>query len=155
MYCPKCGKQLPEDSVFCINCGTKIDAITNTNISKKHLIKKIATNMTSNIIALIICFVLAIIGFNAGKENYSRIENRAELVSVTQNLIDLTDSSPYVLGSSETYKEELRGYKSDYMKTVVFAYGGYIVSAIGAISVVYLGYNLYLILKKKGENNVL
>lgn len=25
MFCPKCGKTLDEDEVFCSNCGTKID----------------------------------------------------------------------------------------------------------------------------------
>ena len=26
MFCPNCGKQLPDDSTFCEHCGTKIEA---------------------------------------------------------------------------------------------------------------------------------
>lgn len=33
MYCKKCGKKLPDDAVYCINCGTKMDTHLETLLS--------------------------------------------------------------------------------------------------------------------------
>ena len=33
MFCPNCGTQLPDDAVFCINCGA---SVANTNISLQN-----------------------------------------------------------------------------------------------------------------------
>ena len=32
MFCRQCGTEIPEDSRFCSNCGTAVDAATNTAI---------------------------------------------------------------------------------------------------------------------------
>lgn len=33
MYCRKCGSEIPDDSVFCLKCGTKVEVKTNDIIS--------------------------------------------------------------------------------------------------------------------------
>ncbi len=155
MYCPKCGTELPEDSAFCIKCGAKIENTTVVKAPKKHLIRKLVKNRISNMILIVICVVLSIVGFKAGKDNYPRIENKKEIVTLEQQLIDLTDSSPYVLGSSAKYREEMKEYQSDLTKTLILTYGGYTLSILGAIGTCILGYNLFLIYKKKEDQNVL
>lgn len=34
MYCPKCGKQVPDDANFCTNCGIRLHAIVDTTAEK-------------------------------------------------------------------------------------------------------------------------
>lgn len=40
MICPKCGKEISEDSVFCSECGYKVDDRKTTLIEKKRTINK-------------------------------------------------------------------------------------------------------------------
>jgi len=35
MFCPYCGKQLSDDSRFCIHCGAKVNATAANTASKK------------------------------------------------------------------------------------------------------------------------
>ncbi|HIS61783.1 MAG TPA: zinc ribbon domain-containing protein [Candidatus Scybalomonas excrementigallinarum] len=36
MFCPKCGKEIKDDSVFCVYCGSKVNNITNTAETKEE-----------------------------------------------------------------------------------------------------------------------
>ena len=38
-FCPKCGKTLIEDSVFCMHCGERIDILTESDSKKKDMAK--------------------------------------------------------------------------------------------------------------------
>lgn len=53
MYCPKCGKQLPDGCVFCDNCGTQL-------ISEKKAAKKSSKGSAVKVLLLLI--VIAVIG---------------------------------------------------------------------------------------------
>ena len=155
MYCPKCGAELPDDSTFCVKCGTKLENLENKQVIKRHLFRKLVRNPISNIALIIICIILTVVGFKTGRDNYPDIDNREKIVNLTQQLIDLTDSDPYVLGSSEKYKEELNKDKADYTKTLILTYGGYTLSILGAIGTCVLGYNLCIIYKGKKDKDVL
>lgn len=37
MYCPNCGKKLPDGAKFCTNCGAKIDAEINEAANRQNL----------------------------------------------------------------------------------------------------------------------
>jgi len=36
MVCEKCGTEVPESSVFCLKCGSKINTVQTGNSNKKH-----------------------------------------------------------------------------------------------------------------------
>ena len=77
MYCRKCGNQLEEDALFCSKCGTKIEDIkvVKTEINSKAEgikkeneipIKNIVNKKTIGILALVLVFIIAIIGLSRG-----------------------------------------------------------------------------------------
>lgn len=35
MFCGKCGNQIPDDSIFCLKCGTKVEYVKSNNISEE------------------------------------------------------------------------------------------------------------------------
>ena len=59
MYCRKCGTKLPDDALFCVNCGEKVvqnkDIPANTNSEQK------GDNNTSNTNVYIIGLVILVI----------------------------------------------------------------------------------------------
>lgn len=65
VFCPNCGTELLEDSVFCTKCGTKIGTLepeqTPEQLSKKKSKKKIVVNC----ILIIIILLLLFLGYNA------------------------------------------------------------------------------------------
>lgn len=70
MYCTKCGKNIPDDSKFCPECGTSCsggskDNTKNINISTPDIV---------DIFAVITSIILIYSGFN------SRIESKNKLV---------------------------------------------------------------------------
>ena len=38
-YCPNCGEKLEDDSVFCMECGTKIDGNSKSSYAKETINK--------------------------------------------------------------------------------------------------------------------
>lgn len=51
MKCPKCGKEITEDSLFCEFCGTKIDTVDDQEIKKNR--KKFLKVLVSTLIGLL------------------------------------------------------------------------------------------------------
>ena len=45
MYCKKCGKKLPDDAVFCIHCGTKMDIHLDALLSDEGKEDSVNTTM--------------------------------------------------------------------------------------------------------------
>ena len=53
-FCPKCGKELPDESHFCLECGCKIDNKSNTS--------KISDKFSNGKVFLVLIFVVLIVG---------------------------------------------------------------------------------------------
>lgn len=62
MYCPKCGKKVKEDSLYCNFCGNKIDEIKIEPVTDKNESKPSDSKPKSKNIFLIIILVLALLG---------------------------------------------------------------------------------------------
>ena len=130
MKCAQCGSNLSSNSLYCENCGNKvaeIDAKVDVVNNKKR---------TISIIIIVGCFLLSIACFNFGKSNQFDIGNRADIIRVTQKLIEFTDENP-VVGDSDGYKLELKKYKNQYNIAVAKTVSGY------ASSVIFLAVGAY------------
>lgn len=43
MYCPKCGREIPDNSKYCGVCGAKVEQIDSEKLLKMERIKSIST----------------------------------------------------------------------------------------------------------------
>ena len=67
MRCPKCGKEIANDSVFCEFCGERV---TNTSLGEKSYIKAVIVGICALIFAIIIGFYI----LNHSASNSSSID---------------------------------------------------------------------------------
>ena len=69
MFCPKCGKEINDDSVFCPNCGERIQDKPSTNIDKAielteaEIEKRNKKTIACLIVLLAVGFLLFLLGF--------------------------------------------------------------------------------------------
>ncbi len=60
MFCPNCGKEIPENGEFCTDCGTKIPKLRAVAVSKKQdKSNKEKSIFTLGLVALIVYIVAA------------------------------------------------------------------------------------------------
>lgn len=153
IYCLKCGTKLPADSDFCIKCGSSVNKSTLDEPTKKvksFKIRNIILNKKVIIVILIVSAILGIVGFKTGKKNYWKIENRKEIVRLSQELLDLTESSSFLTGEAG-YREDLKEAKADLKKVQMIVYGGYTLMTISIISFLYFGYRIMIIYNMNKE----
>ena len=64
MYCPKCGREIKDDSLYCNFCGNKVDEINLESITKKYDCeqKNIIKNSNFKKILLVTLSVMVLIG---------------------------------------------------------------------------------------------
>ncbi len=134
MFCNKCGTKLPSDSEFCIKCGSKLELVNSmkeegTSISRvRKGINKISKNPSLNIFCIIIFIIALIAGYKLIKSNLSDINYNKELAEITEDIIELKESSTF-LGSSYSEKQDLEEYKSQINK-------GYLTIVISSVMII-------------------
>ncbi len=66
MFCPKCGKNLPNQTLFCDSCGARLESIPNSQIKmpKKQLVRK--KGMKLRIALLVMSIILLLISAVGG-----------------------------------------------------------------------------------------
>lgn len=150
MFCNKCGTLLSDDSLFCTNCGSKVVKPTLDKMNKERwkVLKKVSMNPKSNIIVVVLSIIIFILGFNLEQKNFRKIQTDKNLIRITQELIVLEDSSP-LLGGSYTEKQDLKKYKAEYNSHLISIIIGTALMIITVIVVVYMSYNLIIVLKKR------
>ena len=160
LVCSFCGEDTPSDSKFCTNCGnalSSIEEVNQLNEKKENISKKILKLMKNKIVCIVIIFTMAgcgIGGYNLAQDQWFTIKNRSELIKLTEEMIDLIDSSHY-LGSSYSYQKDLEEYKLERTVAIGKLIGGYGISLISSITIIFMGYNLFVTIKKEKEINVL
>ena len=146
MYCNKCGNELPDGSVFCNKCGSKV--YIQYSIERNSFIKKIAINKTYNVITIIILIVFSIVSYNLIEKNIYNINNTKELMKITQNIIDLKDENPLLLGSSYSEEKELKQYQFQLYGHYAIIAAGLIVIASSVFIITYMVSYLFKALKE-------
>lgn len=61
-YCTRCGKQIPDDAVFCSGCGGAVGGKTSTPKNDENLLGTLAQRLNTNAIIWLVIGVLQIIG---------------------------------------------------------------------------------------------
>lgn len=160
LVCSFCGEVTPSDSKFCINCGKPLPSREKTiesNGKKEKMFQKILNLMRNKIVCILIIFIMAgcgIGGYHLANDQLFTIKNRGELIELTEEMIDLIDSSRY-LGSSYSYQKDLEEYKLERTIAIGKLIGGYGISLISSIVIIFTGYKLFITIKKEKEINVL
>ena len=77
--CPKCNANLPDDSDFCTNCGSKISEIQNNSAGKKKGSKTIKVLLI--IIAVLLAIGIAVGAYFIFKDNNSSADQNNNIVS--------------------------------------------------------------------------
>ena len=106
MYCPKCGRQNPDNAKFCQGCGERLDAAgtgkeqssqakTSAGKQPKKKIKKSSGKKIGAMIAVVVVLVI-ILGALVGLLFFGRSEETAEVA-------EDGDSVEEVSGNTETY----------------------------------------------------
>lgn len=60
-FCSKCGKEIMDDAVICMNCGCAVDETLNT-ISEYQAPKKVSVSLILGIIGIVCAWLIAIVG---------------------------------------------------------------------------------------------
>lgn len=101
MYCRKCGHEIPDDSVFCINCGAPVEAhatpspdsapstlaAQSSDISSSHARKKTPWRwllVSFAVVALIVCGVVFL---SSRGKNVSILKDKGKLQSVSASVL--------------------------------------------------------------------
>lgn len=94
--CPKCGKELPQEAVFCPYCMTKlIDVNTGNEIKIKKKKSLMPILMISAVIAIIAIAVFALVIFSENSENTLTNPTTATIKESHSQIIN-TDYSNYI-----------------------------------------------------------
>ena len=79
MYCPNCGKELDDNSIFCRYCGVKIDEDENDmeNNAQTSPVPRWNNTTLIMVISIVVCLVIMIIliGVHLGKSSTSYTED--------------------------------------------------------------------------------
>lgn len=99
-FCPKCGKELPQESVFCPYCMTKlIDVKTGDVIKvkkKNYLIPILIILVIAIIVVCAVVFFIFQDKSNSDETNESTITTTESTATETSAVIDDTDYSQYI-----------------------------------------------------------
>lgn len=100
MFCPKCGKDLPDDSKFCLGCGNSLSAVTQPVATPKR-------SSGAGLWVLLVVLALVIWWFvdNASREAAQNRKNASlisQMVSTPRTRL-ITDSAVTVRAMGYTY----------------------------------------------------
>lgn len=143
MYCSKCGKEIPDNSVFCGNCGTAVQKQTSTTVSKKEQ-KRPSVWLSLAVIAAVFLIGKLVIAPSMLSETESnqdsyhqeeQVESSSDFVSASadyseifssRNIVEMPamfmmlDSSAFASVSEDGIIEKLEfGYENDNIKEMV------------------------------------
>ena len=117
MYCRKCGHEIPDDSVFCVNCGAPVEVSAapssdSTPSAAENQVSDVSSSRANNkspwkwilvsftVVALIICGVLF---FSSRGKDVSILKDREKLQSVSSSVLLIecydVDGELYATGS--------------------------------------------------------
>lgn len=60
-FCTKCGKEIMDDAVICVNCGCAVDKTLNPN-SESQSPKKVSVSLILGIVGIVFAWLIAIVG---------------------------------------------------------------------------------------------
>ena len=88
--CTNCKKELPDDAVFCDNCGTKVDAVTEVVVQEKKKEKKGIGKglLIAGIVVVAVGLVAGVVHLVGGKKDQ---EDGDAIVYVSDNELILLD----------------------------------------------------------------
>lgn len=99
-FCPKCGKELPDESKFCLECGSAIDGKSGTS--------KISDKFSNGKIFLVLIFVVLIVGgalmlVMGGNDNGQPNEDDALAKEASQFSLTISDVNGYYSDDNKDY----------------------------------------------------
>ena len=117
MYCSKCGTQLPEDSDFCTNCGSKILKET----TETQLQPQVNTTRKKKIVAIIVVCLVAVLGVGLLINEIGKANLKKELMRDWET-IEIDGSSYYTLELDFSDDEIEYNFVSFYIDDTIATY---------------------------------
>jgi uncharacterized membrane protein YvbJ len=91
MFCPNCGKQIPDGSKFCPYCGEKIEIVEEPKSFKKESLKKEKRKVRLSIILIPVVVVLIVISIVFYFEFFPQVNPAKSSEYETKGLTILSD----------------------------------------------------------------
>lgn len=130
-YCTHCGKQLPDDAVFCGRCGNRVEPDSETDtagsgqLKKKTEKKSYITKKSVIIVGIVLAMICAAAGMKAGKLSRQSAQKAKDRPLPSEYAVSSDDFSADLLESMKNAGQDAIAEKDDGADFAFYAGDGY------------------------------